>query len=239
MVIRRRAPAATQLRAVGYIRVSTSKQDLSPGAQGAALDRWAASEGVELACVFFDRGVSGGADVADRPALAAALAYLADRPDVGALVVAKRDRLARDVGVAASVERLAARAGARVLSADGSNGDDDGDALKRDLDAVLAAHERRVIRRRTRDALAVKKARGERTGTVPYGMRLAVDGVHLEPEASEQAVIARARELSDAGLTVRAIAATLTEEGYRNRAGKPFAFQSVYVFLRPLLLAVA
>lgn len=236
MVIRRRALVDRALRAIGYVRVSTSKQDLSPAAQGAALDRWAASEGVELVAVFVDRGVSGGTDVADRPGLASALAYLADhKGDVGALVVAKRDRLARDVGVAASIERLAARADARVLSADGSNGDDDGDALKRDLDAVLAAHERRVIKRRTRDALAVKKARGELTGCAPYGMRRAADGVHLEADPAEKAVVARAKELSDQGMTVRAIAAALNDAGHRNRAGRPFAFQSVHAFLRPLL----
>ena len=172
----------------------------------------------------------------------------------GAIVAAKRDRFARDVAIAGSIDRIAAKAGARVLSADGGNGDDDGDALKRDLDAVLSAHERRVIRRRTRDALAVKKARGERTGATPFGMRSTSPdhcaacaahaaekrrphGLHLEPDPAEQRTIARAKELSDAGLTVRRIAEELAHEGFRNRAGRALAFQAIGLFLRPLLAA--
>jgi DNA invertase Pin-like site-specific DNA recombinase len=239
MVIRRRKQASGHTTCIGYVRCSTSKQDLSPAAQAAALDRWVASEGAELLAVFVDKGVSGGAELADRPGLSAAIAHLHAMGRNVALLVAKRDRLARDVAIAADIERLVAKAGGRVLSADGSNGDDDGEALKRDLDAVLSAHERRVIRRRTRDALAVKRARGELTGCARYGMRVGADGVHLEPNPDEQRVIARAKELSDAGLTVRAIATALNAEGFRNRVGKPFAFQSVHGFLRPLLESAA
>ena len=38
---------------------------------------------------------------------------------------------------------------------------------------VFAAYEREVIRARTRAALGVKRARGERTGEIPYGYRVA------------------------------------------------------------------
>jgi len=237
MRIRRPSPrTACATVCLAYLRCSTSKQDLSPAAQAAAIERWAAHEGVDVVAMYLDKGISGGTDLADRPALSAAVAALGHGM---ALVVAKRDRLARDVGVAADIERVVSKAGARILSADGANGDDDGEALKRDLDAVLSAHERRVIRRRTRDALAVKRARGERVGCIPYGQRVAADGVHLEPEASEQATIQRAKDLSDAGLTLRAITSTLNAEGHRNRAGREFAFQSVHAFLRPLLLNAA
>lgn len=223
---------------MGYVRMSTSKQDLSCSVQGAALERWAAAEDVELVAVFFDMGASGSLDVSERPGLAAALGAVQDAA-LGVLVAAKRDRFARDAYVAGSIERLAAKAGARVCAADGANGDGDGDAFKRDIDSVLAAHERRVIRRRTRDALAIKKGRGEITGSAPYGQRRGADGVHLEPAPAEMAVITRAKALSDEGLTVRAITLKLNDEGHRNRAGKPFAFQSVYTLLRPLLGVLA
>jgi len=52
-----------------------------------------------------------------------------------------------------------------------------------------------VIRARTRAALAVKKTRGERVGAVPFGYRLAADGVHVDKDEGEQATIARVREL--------------------------------------------
>ena len=64
-------------------------------------------------------------------------------------------------------------------------------------------------RQLTKAALDVKKARGERVGPIPYGYRLAADGLHLEPDPSEQRTIARAKALRDAGLTVRRIAEDL------------------------------
>ena len=69
------------------------------------------------------------------------------------------------------------------------------------------------MRELTREALAVKRKRGERTGQVPYGMRLAADGLHLEPEQAEQAVIGRVRELRAEGQTVRAIVEALNAAG--------------------------
>jgi len=219
--------------AVGYVRVSTNKQDMSPSVQGASLDAWAHAEGYDLVAVYFDLGVSGGAEIADRPGLAHALTHGAD-----ALVAAKRDRFARDVGVASEVERLAKKARCRTYAADGlGNGDDDGSALLRDISACLSAHERRLIRRRTRDALALKRARGERIGGIPYGQRVGLDGVHLEAEPSEQAVIARAKALSDEGLSSRAIAARLAAEGVAGRTGRPLSHVQVHRLLRPLLEA--
>jgi DNA invertase Pin-like site-specific DNA recombinase len=61
-----------------------------------------------------------------RPTLSAALADVRQH-GAGVLVVAKRDRIARDVVLAAGVERAASKAGARVISADGTgNGDTPG-----------------------------------------------------------------------------------------------------------------
>ena len=58
------------------------------------------------------------------------------------------------------------------------------------LDAV-SAHEHEAIRMRIKAALAVKKARGERTGQAPYGYALAADGRTLTPLADEHAIILR------------------------------------------------
>jgi hypothetical protein len=75
------------------------------------------------------------------------------------------------------------------------------------------------IQELTTAALAAKKARGERTGSVPWGMQLASDGTTLELCQEEQRVIARARELRAEGQTQRAIVAALDAEGARSRAG--------------------
>lgn len=209
-------------RVVGYVRLSPagSREDigdaLGPGAQRAALARWCTANASELVTVFEDLDVSGGAVLDKRPGLLAALTRL-EVAQAGTLLVAKRDRLARDVMNAAMIERLVERVGARVVSAagEGTNGDaaDPSGMLMRGIVDLFAQYERAVIRSRTRAALAVKAGRGERVGGVPYGYRLALDGVRLEAEPTEQRGIGRARELRAAGISIRQIAALLVAEG--------------------------
>jgi DNA invertase Pin-like site-specific DNA recombinase len=211
------------LLAVAYIRVSTDEQRLGPEAQRGAIEAWAAREGIQVAAWHVDQGVSGGSDLGDRPALVAALGELLAL-GAGLLVVAKRDRLARDVYVAATVERAVAKGGARVTSADGTaNGDTPADAFMRTVIDGAAAYERALIRARTKAALGALRARGERSGGLPYGSRLADDGTHLEADAAEQAVLAVVRELRVSGLSQRAIVSELASRGLLSRAGRPFA----------------
>jgi DNA invertase Pin-like site-specific DNA recombinase len=208
--------------AVAYIRVSTEDQRLGPAAQRAAVEAWAARDGVQVAAWHVDQGVSGGSDLGERPALVAALGELRAL-DAGVLVVAKRDRLARDVYVAATIERAVATGGARVVSADGTaNGDTPADAFMRTILDAAAAYERALIRARTRAALAAKRARGERSGEVPYGFR-SVQGGRLEADEAEQAVLGIVAELHAAGLSHRGIVAELGARALVSRAGRPFA----------------
>jgi DNA invertase Pin-like site-specific DNA recombinase len=210
--------------AIGYIRVSTEEQRLGPEAQRAAIEAWAAREGVQVAAWCVDHGVSGASAIEARPALCEALASLREH-GAGLLVVAKRDRIARDVVIAASVERAAVSSGARLVSADGTaNGDSPADAFMRTVIDGAAAYERALIRARTRAALGAKKARGERiSGRIPFGYALASCGVRLEPVAAEQATIALARELATEGRSLRAVAVELAASGMLSRAGRPFA----------------
>ena len=81
------------------------------------------------------------------------------------------------------------------------------------------AHDFTNLGRLTRTALAVKKAKGERTGTIPYGYQLAADGKTLEAHEGEQAVVAVIRGLRAEGLALRAIAAELDARGLVSRSG--------------------
>jgi len=209
--------------AIAYIRVSTDEQRLGPEAQRASIEAWAAREGVQVAAWHVDQGVSGGSSIEARAGLCAALASLGQH-GAGLLVVAKRDRIARDVVIAATVERVAASNGAAVVSAAGEgNGTGPADAFMRTVIDGAAAYERALIRARTKAALAAKASKGERVGTVPYGYQLAVDGVSLEANTDEQAVLAIVRELRASGLSQRAIVAELTSRSLLSRAGRPFA----------------
>lgn len=222
---RRAALRVDPLRAVAYVRCSTERQDLSPVAQRAAIGAWAKREGVFVVAWHEDLGISGGAPLDDRPGLLVAIESIGAE-SAGVLVVAKRDRLARGVLTAALVERLCERKGARVQAADGA-GNESGPAgaLMRTLLDAFAACERALIRARTKAALAVKKARGERTGGVPMGSRVGDDG-RLVVNAIEAAAIAQARELLGEGRSLREIAVALDAEGHRPR-GKRWHMQTL------------
>jgi len=213
--------------AVGYVRVSTDEQSLGPDAQRAAIERWAESRGVRLAAMFEDHGISGGAPAEKRPGLLAALAALREN-GAGLLVAAKRDRVARDTVIAAMVEQAAGRAGATLTTADGSSdGAGPEGQLMRGIVDVFAAYERGVIKSRTRAALAVKRSRGVAVGQVPYGYALAADGVHLEENPAEQAIIEQIRTMRAAGLSLRAVTAECERRGLLSRAARPFSLTQI------------
>jgi len=223
---RRSKPGNPRL-AVAYVRVSTDDQRLGPEAQRAAVEAWAAREGIQVAAWHVDHGLSGAMAVEARPALCAALAALRAH-GAGVLVVAKRDRIARDVVIAATVERAAAGAGARLVSAGGEgNGDTPADQFMRTVIDGAAAYERGLIRARTKAALAAKSAKGERVGGVPFGFGLAADGSTLAAEPREQAVLVKVRELRAAGLTLRGIVAECERAGIVSRSGRPLSLTQV------------
>ena len=215
-VTRRTSKPSTDARlAVAYVRCSTSSQELGPDAQRAALAVWAERNGVTIAAIFEDRGVSGGAAIDRRPGLLSALDALAEH-GAGLFVVANRSRLARDVMNAAMIERMAERVGARVVSAAGEGeGDDPASKLMRTMVDAYAEYERALIKARTRAALQVKKARGEKTGGVClYGE---AEGIAAERNDAEREIVAAVVKARAAGLSIREIAAELAAAGMRTR----------------------
>lgn len=222
----KRTRPGNSLTAIGYLRASTEDQKLGPEAQRAAIESWAARQGVAVVAWHVDAGVSGGSELADRPALLAALAELR-AVRAGVLVVAKRDRLARDLYVALTIERSVAAAGARVVAADGAgNGESPSDALMRGMQDLFAEHERAMIRARTSAALQAKRARGERAGTVPYGFTADASG-RLSPCEGEQGIIRAVQALRVAGMPLRSIVAELAARGVMSRGAKPLALPQV------------
>jgi len=206
--------------AVGYLRVSTDEQRNGIEAQRGQIERWASTAGVTIVAWHTDEGISGGAALDKRPALMAALDSVR-AAKAGLLVVAKRDRLARETLFAGMIERLAQKHGSRIVSADGTATDDTPEAaMLRGVQDVFAQYERALIRSRVKAALSVKKSKGERVGSVPYGSRLSADGTHLEPEPEEQAVLARIRSLREAGRPLRAIVTDLETSGARARGAR-------------------
>lgn len=216
-------------RAVAYLRVSTDRetQALGIAAQRAALESWAARDGVEIVA-WYTEEVSGGASLEKRPVLLEAIAALNEHK-AGLLVVQRLDRFSRDPLTAAMAEIEASKFGARVVTADGvGNGDDPSSRLMRDLGLAVGRFERQMIAARTKAALAVKKARGETTGTPPYGWAVAADEKTLVVDDKEQGVRQRLRALRAKGWSYRALCKEATLLGFASRTGKPFTLQAIF-----------
>jgi len=218
--------------AVGYRRLS-KLEPASVGLeqQARAIAATALRLGLPLAATYTDADVSGGLPLEERPALVEAVGTLG-RGDV--LVVAKRDRLGRDTFNVAIIQRLAERNGARIVSSagEGTDADDPASRLLRQLVDCFAEYERALIRSRTKSALAVKRARGERVGNIRFGFRLCTDGRTLEPHPGEQRAIRVMHDLHAAGCSCQAIADELTAQGIRTRTGRPWIRTRVHTVLR-------
>jgi DNA invertase Pin-like site-specific DNA recombinase len=218
--------------AVVYLRVSTADQALGLVAQWRLCRAYAAAQGLRIVAVRRDRGVSGGAELDDRPGLMAALGELRAR-GAAVLLVAKRDRLARDAYVALAVERAAAKLGAQVLCADGAgNGQDAAAVLMRRILDAAAEYERAIIRGRVKAALHVKRTRGEKLGgAVPYGWRV-VDGGRLAPVEGERVAAELAAYHAQAGRSLRQVAVLLELAGHRPRGGGRWRPEQIRRMLR-------
>jgi site-specific DNA recombinase len=210
------------MKAIGYIRVSTTDQaeeGVSLEAQRAKIAAWAELNGYELAGIYEDSGISG--TKADRPGLTAALAAIGKGD---ALVVYSLSRLSRSTKHTIEIADRLDKTGADLVSISEKIDTTTaaGKMVFRML-AVLNEFERDQIAERTSTAMQHKKAKGELVGSVPYGKVLADDGVTLMDVPAEQEVIAEARNLHGAGLSLRKIAGILAEKGFKARNGKVFA----------------
>jgi DNA invertase Pin-like site-specific DNA recombinase len=102
----------------------------------------------------------------------------------------------------------------------------------------VAQWEREVIVERTREAMAHKKANGEKLGgDRPYGFTVAADGKTLLPDAAEQRLIASIRAARTRGLSQRALVAELTRQGFTTRKGTAFSLVQVQRIMQQAQIA--
>jgi DNA invertase Pin-like site-specific DNA recombinase len=156
------------MQAVGYVRVSTDEQ----GASGLGLDaqRTAIRQAVEdrgWVLIGIHQDVASGRSSNGRPGLEAALAAV-EGGDAGALVVAKLDRLSRSLkDLGGYLERAASKGWALVVLDPGVDTSTPHGEAMAGIAGVFARLEARLISQRTKEALAVARARGVRLGRPP------------------------------------------------------------------------
>ena len=228
-----------QHRFIAYERVSTARQGASGlglDAQRSSIEAFAASRQAQLLARFTE--VESGRNP-DRPELAKAL-HLA-KVTGAALVIAKLDRLSRNAAFLLTLRD----SGVRFLAVDMPEAND----LTVGIMALVAQQERDAISRRTKEALAVAKARGAKLGN-PNGAAAFAgstnNGASLRTTVSANAerhahdlapVIA---DIRNAGATsLRAIAAELNARQMRTRRGGVWGVSNVRNLLERLRLGTA
>ena len=220
------APTVPSKRYTPYYRVSTQKQGASGlglEAQRAAVRAFVADP-AQLGAEYVE--IESGKKN-QRPQL---LAAIAEARRVGAtLLIAKLDRLSRNAGFIFALRD----SGVDFVCCDMP----DANTLTVGLFAVIAQHERETISKRTKDALAAKKARGVTLGTpanftpavIAQG-QAAMQANARDHQANRQA--ARLAELLRAkGHTLQQVADELNQAGYRTRRGQHFQATTVWRLL--------
>jgi len=216
------------MKAIGYALVSTEKQadrGVSLEAQTEKIRAMAVVHNADLADIIIEPGES--AKSLNRPGMERLLA-LVDSGGVGAVIVAKLDRLTRSVkDLCTLLERFERREVALISVAESLDTGSAAGRLVLNIMTAVSQWEREAIGERTRDALSHKRTKGERVGNVAFGYRLASDGVHVEPEPTEQATIAAVADLRCNGMSLRRIAKDLNRRGIRTRRGSEWRLESV------------
>ncbi len=209
-------------QSVSYVRVSTAGQadeGVSLEVQAARIADTCRARGWRLdpADRFADEGVSGKrAD--NRPGLQNALVRAVEQKAV--LCFYSLSRLGRSVRDLNDIADRLREGGAGLASVtEPIDTTTPIGSLFFQILAALAQFEREQISERTRAALAYKIERGERAGQIPYGSRLAKDGVRLEAEPAEANLVELIGELAAEGKSLREIANELNYRGYPTKRG--------------------
>lgn len=171
---------------------------------------------------YFDNAVSGKS--LNRPGLSDAMEAL-HPGDV--LVVDASDRLARDMLVCLTIRHQVEDLGCVIEFADGSPTTETPEGeLFQNILAAFAAYERSRFARRTKVALAKKRADGEWHGKPPVGFRKDPETKRLVKDEGEQKVLAAIDANAARGSTSQWIALFVTAN-YGQFRGKPWSPRTI------------
>jgi DNA invertase Pin-like site-specific DNA recombinase len=200
------------MHAFGYLRVSGRGQVDGDGfpRQLAAVQQYAATNGITIARVFEERGVSGAVDGLDRPAFVELLAA-SRNAGVKLIVIEKLDRLARDLMIQ---ERILADTKSRgialvsVAEPDLCSTDPTRTLLRQIVGAVAQYDKASIVSKLRSARQRQREQHGRCEGAKPYGAR-----------PGEAEVLERISALHAAGARFLTIAELLNADGIRPRRG--------------------
>lgn len=210
------------IRAVGYIRVSTAKQEISPEMQVERIRQFAGYNGYDLPSdrIIVDIATSGRKRFESRELGKKALELL---EDADVIIFAKLSRAFRNAADAMTLVPQLLAKGKDVAFLDlGCSVSTTTGKMIMGMLSVLAEWEADIIAERTKECLDHAAKQGKKLGGVPYGSRPAVKvvdgkrvdtGIHV-PDVDEQRVIAQIRLMRSypKPMSYRRIAAYLNAE---------------------------
>lgn len=208
---------------IAYYRVSTDKQGvkgLGMDAQREAVSKFIAGRG-SLVSEYTE--VESGRKHRNRPQLLAALDECRSRRAV--LLIARLDRLARNV---AFISNLMDRSDVDFIAVDMP----EANRLTIHILAAVAEHERELISKRTKDALAIARQRGQRLGNPQAREMIATarEAKAIQPPAPE--VLALMQERRAQGRSYRQIAGELNRLNIRTGQGAQWYASTTRAALR-------
>lgn len=221
-----------------YLRVSTNKQDERTQLDN-CLKVLRQKEGDEPVYEVFTDIISTRKKLEKRPGIQAALKAIANG-DV--LVSMRMDRLSRNLHETTTIIHELEKKNADVFLIDQPGIKN---KVLLGLYAGMAEEEVKMIRKRIKEKLHAKRERNERISRhVPYGymidpyQKIKVKNQNdggwtlklglLIPEHQEKKIIDIMMNLFSQGYSYEQIARSITEQGYRNRAGQPFQKMTIY-----------
>ena len=215
-------PTPTRPKFVAYYRVSTDKQGrsgLGLEAQIATIENHGQRSGGEIIATFQE--VESGKRN-DRPKLLKALALCRQKKAI--LIIAKLDRLSRNVAFIANLME----SNVEFIACDMP----EANKLTLHIMAAMAQHEREATSKRTIEALAAVKARGQKLGSPNPGSRQATAARVVQAEQFRQGVYPIARQLRDRGLTLRQVADEMNERHIKTCNNRVWYAQTVNLLLK-------
>ena len=216
------------MKILGYIRVSSDKQadsGMSLEVQESQIRKYAELYDIGLSEVIVDAGES--AKSLKRPGMLRLIELMDSNLCQGVLIV-KLDRLTRSVkDLCYLLERYFSKD--KVLISVQEKIDTNSAMGRMVMNVVMSISqwEREATSERTKAILQHKKGNGERIGNIPFGYKLASDGVHLEEDLSEQRVIDFIKTQRSTGKTLAEISVDLANEQLYSRYYKPFNLSQI------------
>ena len=222
----------------GYIRVSTETQAEKGGGldvQRSAIEKYAKENGIEIARLFCDAGISGTQE--NRPALDELLLETIREGDT--IIVHNTSRLWRSIFAQATVMKAVIQAKANIKSIDEPSFDiylfqkDPENFMITGMMGMLDQWERMTIARKLARGRTSKASKGDKpAGNCPYGYRYSADKKHIEPDPAEVPILRQIFTEGQKGTSLDKICKLLNDQGIRTRRGNLWQKGSLHTILK-------